>query len=55
MLIASGVPMRTPSGKKMLLAPASKRWLRLRARGIGPRQHLHPLPTRTRPNLFAGD
>jgi hypothetical protein len=35
--------------------PAGKRWSRLRARVIGPRRYLRVLPSRTRPNLYAGD
>lgn len=38
-----------------LLAPATKRWSRGRARVIGPRRHLRVLPTLTRPSLFGGD
>jgi hypothetical protein len=53
--LASGIPMRTPSGKITVLAPAGKRWLRSRARSNRPRQHLRALPTRTRPSLFADD
>jgi hypothetical protein len=39
----------------LMLAPATKRWSRSRARSICPRKHLRVLPMRTRPSLFASD
>jgi len=47
--------MQTRVQKQMLIALASKRWSRSRARGICPRRHLRVLPIRTRPSLFGGD
>ena len=51
----SGVSMHKRAARELLLAPASRRWSRSRARSICPRQHLRVLPTRTRPSLFGGD
>jgi hypothetical protein len=47
--------MQSLAAKHALYLPASRRWSRLRARSICPRQHLRVLPTRTRPSLFASD
>jgi hypothetical protein len=47
--------MQPRAARRLLLLPAVKRWSRLRARCICPRQHLRVLPMRTRPSLFASD
>jgi hypothetical protein len=47
--------MQTRVSKDLLIAPATMRWSRSRARGICPRRHLRVLPIRTRPSLFGGD
>jgi hypothetical protein len=52
---AIGDSMQPRAARRLLLLPAVKRWSRLRARCICPRQHLRVLPMRTRPSLFASD
>jgi hypothetical protein len=47
--------MHTRATQDSLLAPAKRRWSRLRAQRICPRKHLRVLPARTRPSLFGGD
>ncbi|MGA3263706.1 MAG: hypothetical protein ABSC47_06640 [Terracidiphilus sp.] len=47
--------MQARAAKDMLLALATRRWSRSRARCICPRRHLRVLPIRIRPSLFGGD
>jgi hypothetical protein len=50
---ANGDRMHMPAEHGLLVA--EKRWARLLAGKLSPREHLRVLPALTRPNLFAGD